>query len=155
MFLSPAGCSVTASTTPAVAPVTAAALASTNSRGNLPLPTVPTNASVSQAQVWPPSCQLFPRAQADHTLTLPCNEALGDVQLIGTAAAQLTRRLILFSRGSPSDPSRAMILITFRFLLRVQGFTQASPIAQFCLQDELRLGLFTYRTSLFVRRNLW
>lgn len=45
--VSPTGCSVPASTTPAGAPVTAAALASTSSRGSqLPL-TAPTSASVS------------------------------------------------------------------------------------------------------------
>lgn len=43
----PAGCSVPASTTPVGAPVTAAAPASTSSRGGRPPLTVPTSASVS------------------------------------------------------------------------------------------------------------
>lgn len=46
-FLSLAGCSATASTTPAAGPAIAAAPASTSSRGSLPLLTAQTNASVS------------------------------------------------------------------------------------------------------------
>lgn len=41
-------------------------------------------------------------------------------------------------------------LLAFQLLLGVQGFVLASLVAQFCLQDELGLDVFTYRTSLFV-----
>lgn len=54
------------------------------------------------------------------------------------------------AQGGPLVLCGTLMLLMFQFLLRVRAFVQASLVAQFCLQDELHLGVFTYRTSLFV-----
>lgn len=54
------------------------------------------------------------------------------------------------AQGDPLVLCGPLMLLMFQFLLRVQGFVQASLVAQFCLQDELHLDVFTYRTYLLV-----
>lgn len=70
LSLSLAGCSVTASTTPAAGPAIAAALASTSSPGSLPLLTAPTSAAVSWSWLLP-SFSSFPKQRVT-----PCHQPL-------------------------------------------------------------------------------
>lgn len=166
-FLSLAGCSATASTTPAAGPAIAAAPASTSSPGSPPLPTAQTNASVSRSWVFPSFSSCFAKHRLT-TLLQPLDAgvrrshslewwglwcvALGEAEITGAARGRFAQWLMVLSRGSQGGPlglSGTLILLMFRFLLRVPGFVQASLVAQFCLQDELHLDVFTYRTSLF------
>lgn len=152
----PAGCSVTASTTPVVAPAIAAAPATTSSPGSLPLPTAPTSASVSAGWASPS----FPS-----TALLWCRGAVHWAAGAGAEWDWVNWRAVTRQRGlcTAGDgvqvrltqeilrgPCGTLALLAFQFLLCVQGFVQASLIAQLCLQDELGLDVFTYRTSLFV-----
>ena len=169
MFLSLAGCSATASTTPVAGPAIAAALASTSSPGSLPLPTAQMNASVSWSWVFPSFSSCFAKhrwtvlhqpldiaGQRSHSLKwqgLWC-VALGEVEITGTAERPVCTVVncvqLRLTQGGLLGLYGTSIVLTFQFLLRVQGFVQASLVAQYCLQDELRLDVFAYMTSLFV-----
>lgn len=57
---------------------------------------------------------------------------------------------VRLAQGGLQGPCGIWAVLAFQLLLGVQGFVLASLVAQFCLQDELGLDVFTYRTSLFV-----